>query len=245
MLANPQEESGEMFLLSGISKTYHMGTEQIRALDNVDLTIRDGEIIAIIGPSGSGKSTLMHILGFMDKPTAGKILFDGRDVSDLRPTEQANIRSSKIGFVFQAFNLLPRLSVLENVKLPYSYYRGHRQDPTEMAFQALDKVGMRPRASHRPSQLSGGERQRVAIARALANDPRLILADEPTGNLDSKNATNILELFVRLNEAGHTVIIVTHDENVAAYANRRVSVFDGRLDEPERPAGSHSTIPAR
>jgi ABC-type lipoprotein export system ATPase subunit len=245
MPANPQEESGKMFLLSGISKTYHMGTEKIRALDNVDLTIRDGEIIAIIGPSGSGKSTLMHILGFMDKPTAGKILFDGRDVSDLRPAEQANIRSSKIGFVFQAFNLLPRLSVLENVKLPYSYYRGHHQDPTEMAFQALDKVGMRPRATHRPSQLSGGERQRVAIARALANDPRLILADEPTGNLDSKNATNILELFVRLNEAGHTVIIVTHDENVAAYANRRVSVFDGRLDELERPAESTSTIPPR
>ena len=240
MPETPQTDKAEaMFLLSGISKIYTMGEETIRALDNVDLTIENGDFIAIVGPSGSGKSTLMHILGFMDKPTSGSIHFDGRDVSDLKKSDQADIRSSKIGFVFQAFNLLPRLSVFDNVKLPYAYYRGTPRDPRGMVVEALEKVGMEHRNQHRPSQLSGGEKQRVAIARALANDPRLILADEPTGNLDSKNATNILELFVKLNEAGHTIIIVTHDRNVAAYARRRVAVFDGRLNEA--PAIDDST----
>jgi ABC-type lipoprotein export system ATPase subunit len=213
-----------------VSKTYQVGPVAVKALDEVDLSIEEGEFVAIAGPSGSGKSTLMHLLGFLDQPSAGQIFFDGRELSSISPNERATIRSEKIGFVFQAFNLLPRLTVLHNTLLPLSYARtpaaatsGHRVQ------EILDQVGMGARAGHRPSQLSGGEKQRVAIARALINQPRIILADEPTGNLDSRTAKSIMEVFTSLNKEGRTVIVVTHDSDIADYGHRRIQVLDGKI----------------
>ena len=220
-----------MIELKGVTKTYRMGDETIRALDDVTFRIDIGEFVAILGPSGSGKSTLMHMIGLMDLPSEGAIFFDGIDVTRLKSAEQADIRGSKIGFVFQAFNLLPRFTVEQNVRLPYAYYRGPPTKEKERTAAALAKVGLSHRRKHRPNQLSGGERQRVAIARALAIDPRIILADEPSGNLDSGNAKKVLELFVELNQSGNTIVIVTHDEKVASYARRQVNVLDGRIFE--------------
>ncbi len=220
--------------LEKIVKTFPMGVEQVNALNGIDLTVEEGEFLAILGPSGSGKSTLMHILGFLDNPTAGRIQFDGQDSTTFSPTQRARMRSEKIGFVFQGFNLLPRLNVYHNVILPLSYHRGHLDSPRQRALQALEQVGLSPRLRHRPSQLSGGQRQRVAIARALINEPRLILADEPTGNLDSNTAQNILELFARLNRKGRTIVLVTHDAQVAAHARRQIHMLDGRIIQDER-----------
>jgi ABC-type lipoprotein export system ATPase subunit len=217
-----------MIEFRGVSKHYQMGSNLVKALDDVHFTIEEGEFIAIRGPSGSGKSTLMHLLGFLDQPTKGEIYLDQKKLSEIGPNERAMIRSEKIGFVFQTFNLLPRLNVLKNVLLPLAYRRTSDIDK-EKVWAALDEVGMRERAHHRPSQLSGGQRQRVAIARALINDPRIILADEPTGNLDSQTANTIMDLFKKLNEKGRTVIIVTHDAHIAQHSQRQIQVFDGKL----------------
>ena len=212
-----------------VKKYYRMGGNVVHALDGGDLAVTAGDFIAIVGPSGSGKSTLMHLLGFLDQPTVGTILFEGRDVSKIGSNERAAIRSEKIGFVFQSFNLLPRLTVKQNVLLPHYYRKTPDPRAKERARHSLATVGMDDREHHRPSQLSGGQRQRVAIARALTNDPSLILADEPTGNLDSVTATSILDLFTELNHQGRTVIIVTHDAQVAGRTKRQIHVADGKI----------------
>ncbi len=219
--------------LEQLRKTYHMGEESVHALDGVSLEIPERQFVAILGPSGSGKSTLMHMLGFMDTPTGGRMVFDGKDVTHINVTQRAWYRCNRIGFVFQAFNLLPRLSVLDNVLLPVVYSREleNKKHARERALEALERVGLTPRAKHLPSQLSGGERQRVAIARALINHPRLILADEPTGNLDSKNVDRILSLFGQLKEEGQTIIMVTHDLHVSSYAQRVISMRDGQVEK--------------
>ena len=215
--------------LQQVRRTYQVGEEPVHALDGVDLQIDEGEFIAIVGTSGSGKSTLMHMLGFMDRPDSGQMRFEGRDVTRLSASAQATIRARKVGFVFQAYNLLPRLTVTQNVLLPVTYARDGFRDAKQRAATVLDRVGLSHRAKHRPSQISGGERQRVAIARALINHPRLILADEPTGNLDTHNADRILALFKELHAEGQTIVLVTHDLHVAATANRRISMADGRI----------------
>ena len=226
---------GSLATIRGLHKTYVMGDETVHALDGVDLDFDRGEYIAILGPSGSGKSTLMHILGFMDTPTKGSILFEGEEVSDLSADRRAWYRSNRVGFVFQSFNLLPRLSVLENVALPLLY----REDYTEAAREeaakiALERVGMSHRLTHRPTQLSGGERQRVAIARAIVARPAIVFADEPTGNLDVKNVDRILDLLGSLLAEGITVVLVTHDLSVAAKAKRVSSMRAGKVQEDRR-----------
>ncbi|WPJ96906.1 ABC transporter ATP-binding protein [Coraliomargarita algicola] len=227
-------DSDLVFELSSIRRTYKVGSELVHALDGVDLTIRDREFIAVIGTSGSGKSTLMHTLGFMDSPTSGQMAFEGRDVSAISRGERSQLRATRIGFVFQSFNLLPKLTVLDNVLLPLVYGRQRVSNKKELGMSVLERVGMQHRASHRPSQLSGGERQRVAIARSLINRPRLILADEPTGNLDTKNRARIMELFASLMDEGITLALVTHDDEVAAYAKRRIRMQDGNIVEDSR-----------
>ena len=212
-----------------VRKIYRVGSEDVRALDGVTLSIGTGEFVAVVGPSGSGKSTLMHLLGFMDRPTSGRLVFENEDVSKLSSSAQATNRARKLGFVFQSYNLLPRLSVLENILLPLSYARDGRKEGRARAAAALERVGLSNRARHRPSQLSGGERQRVAIARALVNRPRLLLADEPTGNLDGQNVERILELFRELHAEGQTIVLVTHDTNVAATAERQIRMRGGRV----------------
>ena len=218
--------------IRGLHKAYVMGDETVHALDGVDLNFDRGEYIAILGPSGSGKSTLMHILGFMDTPTKGSILFEGEEVSNLSPDRRAWYRSNRVGFVFQSFNLLPRLSVLENVALPLLYREDYTEDAREEAAKiALERVGMSHRLTHRPTQLSGGERQRVAIARAIVARPAIVFADEPTGNLDVKNVDRILDLLGSLLAEGITVVVVTHDLSVAAKAKRVISMRAGQVQE--------------
>jgi ABC-type lipoprotein export system ATPase subunit len=212
-----------------VRKTYQVGPVEVRALDGVRLEIQEGEFVAILGPSGSGKSTLMHLLGFLDSPTSGHILVDGKELASIGAVDRARIRAEKIGFVFQAFNLLPRLDVLQNILLPVAYSRAPQPNARERAWEVLDEVGMRDRAHHRPNQLSGGQKQRVAIARALITQPRLILADEPTGNLDSQTARTIMALLKKLNDEGKTIVIVTHDANVASYSKRQIHMLDGRI----------------
>ena len=221
--------------LHDVRKTYRVGDEDVHALAGVNLQIAAGEFVAVVGPSGSGKSTLMHLLGFMDRPTSGRFLFETQDVSALSTSEQATHRARKLGFVFQAFNLLPRLSVLENVLLPLAYARNRDAAGARRAAEVLERVGLSHRARHRPNQLSGGERQRVAIARALINRPRLILADEPTGNLDGQNVDRLLALFRELHGEGQTIVLVTHDANVAATAHRQIRMHDGRVAAPLPP----------
>ncbi len=212
-----------------ISKIYHLGGEEIRALDDVSLDIGSGEFISIIGPSGSGKSTLMHILGCLDTPTKGTITLDGMMIQSASQRQLAGIRNKKIGFVFQFFNLLPKLNVLQNVELPMIYGGQSARERRERAMAALKMVELENRSKHRPSQLSGGQQQRVAIARSLVNDPRIILADEPTGNLDSHTGENILKLFRRLSEEGRTIILVTHDPEIAAVTPRKIEIRDGKV----------------
>ena len=218
--------------IRGLRKTYRMGDENVHALAGVDLDFAAGEFVAILGPSGSGKSTLMHILGFMDTPSEGSIVFEGEEVARLGADRRAWYRSNRVGFVFQSFNLLPRLSVLENVALPLLYREDYTEDAREEAAKiALERVGMSHRLTHRPTQLSGGERQRVAIARAIVARPAIVFADEPTGNLDVKNVDRILDLLGSLLAEGITVVVVTHDLSVAAKAKRVISMRAGKVQE--------------
>ncbi|MGB8961605.1 MAG: ABC transporter ATP-binding protein [Pseudonocardiaceae bacterium] len=220
-----------MIQLEDITKIYRMGKVEVRALQGVDLAIDDGELVAIMGPSGSGKTTLMNILGCLDVPTSGRYLLDSTDVSRLSNTQLARIRSHKIGFVFQLFNLVPRTNALRNVELPlvYAGAPGRRR----RARQALEQVGLGDRGTHMPTELSGGQQQRVAIARALINDPSILLADEPTGNLDTTSTTEILTLLAKLNDTGRTVVIITHEEDVARFAKRVVRMRDGRIESDD------------
>jgi putative ABC transport system ATP-binding protein len=215
--------------LRNVSKIYHLGGEEIRALDDVSLDIQGGEFISIIGPSGSGKSTLMHILGCLDSPTKGTIQLDGKMIHDSSPSELARVRNQKIGFVFQFFNLLPKLNVLQNVELPMIYSGLGARERRERAESALKLVNLENRSKHRPSQLSGGQQQRVAIARALVNEPKIVFADEPTGNLDSHTGEAILNLFRQLSEQGRTIALVTHDPEIAAVTPRRIEIRDGKI----------------
>ena len=215
--------------LRNVSKIYHLGGEEIRALDDVSCDINEGEFISIIGPSGSGKSTLMHILGCLDSPTQGTIKLDGTMIHDASPRELATIRNRKIGFVFQFFNLLPKLNVLQNVELPMIYSGVSGKERRERAMDALKMVDLANRSKHRPSQLSGGQQQRVAIARALVNSPKIIFADEPTGNLDSNTGEAILNLFRSLSSEGRTIMLVTHDPEIAAVTPRRIEIRDGKI----------------
>ena len=214
----------------GITKVYQMGEFEVHALRGVDLTVESGEFLSIMGHSGSGKSTLMNVLGCLDAATAGDYLLEGANVHELTPDEYADIRNTRIGFVFQGFNLLSRTSALDNVELPLFYDRSGRiTDPREAATKALERVGLGDRVGHEPNQLSGGQQQRVAIARALVNEPSIILADEPTGNLDSVTTVDILKLFQELNDQGITVLIVTHEHDIAEYTRRTIEMKDGRI----------------
>lgn len=223
---------------SGLTKVYQMGEVEVHALRGVDLTVEDGEFVSIMGASGSGKSTLMNVLGCLDRPTSGEYILSGRDVSELTPNEFAKVRNTRIGFVFQMFNLLPRTTALDNVELPLLYdHTGRVRDARAEAVAALERVGLGDRITHEPSQLSGGERQRVAIARALVNKPSIILADEPTGNLDSVTSLGIMELFKELNSQGITIIIVTHEHDIAEYTRRMIEMKDGAIIRETMRAG--------
>jgi putative ABC transport system ATP-binding protein len=211
-----------------LTRTYTVGSSTVTALRGVNLEVQSGEFVALMGPSGSGKSTMMHLLGCLDTPTAGRYLLEERDVSTLSKDQRAEVRNERIGFVFQTFNLLPRLNALENIALPMLYGR-HAGDANRHAFDMLQRVGLGARAQHRPNELSGGERQRVAIARALASNPALVLADEPTGNLDSKTGEEIMRLLVELCGEGRTILMVTHDAKVAAHAGRILQMQDGEI----------------
>ncbi len=213
-----------------LARMYQMGTETIHALRSVSIQIERGEYVAFMGPSGSGKSTLMNIVGCLDTPTGGQYILNNKDVSNMSDNELAEIRNKEIGFVFQTFNLLPRASALENVALPLIYAGYGKSDRTEKAMAVLESVGLGPRAKHKPNELSGGQRQRVAIARALVNDPSIILADEPTGNLDTKTSYEIMDLFENLYAKGNTIIMVTHEEDIAKYAHRIVRLRDGLVE---------------
>jgi len=229
-----------MLSMSGVRKTYANGVVQVEALRGIDLEIENGEYLAIMGPSGSGKSTLMHIIGCLDVPTAGRYLLDGTDVSKMSEKQLAEIRNRKIGFVFQQFNLLASLSALRNVELPLVYAGVPAAERKERAMSALAKVGLAKRVQHRPGELSGGQQQRVSVARALVTNPALILADEPTGALDSHSTREILDLFQELNDAGRTIVVITHESDVGEQAKHMVHIYDGLLREsvPVATAGA-------
>ena len=223
-----------------IAKTYEMGHESIHALRSVSIKIPRGEYVAFMGPSGSGKSTLMNIIGCLDTPSHGQYILNGQDVSRMSDNELAEVRNKEIGFVFQSFNLLPRASALDNVALPLIYAGLSKRERTERALESLRAVGLADRASHRPNELSGGQRQRVAIARALVNNPSVLLADEPTGALDSKTSHEIMDLFEALYSKGNTIIMVTHEEDIARYAHRIVRLRDGEVESDEINQNVHT-----
>lgn len=214
--------------LENVNKAYTIGNTKIKVLDGVNLRIRKGEFVSIVGPSGSGKSTMLHMIGALDRPTSGKVMIDGKDISGMSGSELAVLRGNKIGFIFQAFNLMSRLSAIENVMLPM-WFSGNTD--RKKAAALLEKVGLSRREGNRPGQMSGGEKQRVAIARALANDPEIIVADEPTGNLDSKTGSEIMEMISGMHESGSTIILVTHDMKISEMAEKRVEMKDGRILE--------------
>ena len=215
-------------------KVYNPGENEVRALDHVSFTIDEGELVAIIGQSGSGKSTLMNMLGCLDVPTSGEYLLHGKKVDEMKDRELSRIRNEEIGFVFQGFNLIPALDALGNVELPLIYRGMARKERQELAKEAIEMVGLSDRIHHRPNEMSGGQQQRVAIARAIAAKPPLILADEPTGNLDSHSSAEIIDILKKLHEEGRTIIIITHDEGIAAQAGRRIHIMDGRIELDER-----------
>lgn len=222
-----------MIELSDITKSFGIGDAHVKILKDIDLKIEKGDFLAIMGPSGSGKSTLMNILGFLDKPTSGKFIFKGKDVSKLNDNQLAKFRSGEIGFVFQAFNLLPKTSVINNVRMPMMYADKHlsEKDQIARAKKLIKSVGLAHRENHLTNQLSGGEKQRVAIARALVNDPEIILADEPTGNLDSLSGKQVMKILSDLNKKGKTIILVTHDRGTSEYAKRIIRVMDGKIEK--------------
>jgi putative ABC transport system ATP-binding protein len=226
----PTADGGPIIATSGLTREYVLGAEVIKALRGVDLVIHRNEFVAIMGPSGSGKSTLMNVIGCLDTPSAGEYWLNGQRVSDLGDSELARIRNKEIGFVFQTFNLLPRASSLHNVELPLIYAGVPAKVRKERATAALESVGLGDRKDHRPAELSGGQRQRVAVARALVNHPSILLADEPTGNLDSKTGEEIMQLFEQLWEHGQTIILVTHEHDIAAHARRQIHILDGLID---------------
>ncbi|HEY2904355.1 MAG TPA: ABC transporter ATP-binding protein [Vicinamibacterales bacterium] len=223
-------------------KTYVMGSEEIHALQGVTISIERGEYVAIMGPSGSGKSTLMNLIGCLDTPSKGSYLLNGKQVSQMNDNELARIRNEEIGFVFQTFNLLPRATALHNVELPLVYAGVAAKDRQERARVALQKVELGERMTHRPNELSGGQRQRVAIARALVNNPSILLADEPTGNLDSKTGAEIMGLFERLHKAGNTIVLVTHEPDVASFAYRTIYIRDGRVENDVKRSSLQSQV---
>lgn len=218
-----------MLEMRDLMKVYRIGDIEVRALDGVSLTVEEGEMVAIMGPSGSGKSTMMNIIGCLDRPSSGSYRLNGREVADLDEREQARLRNREIGFVFQSFNLLPKLNALQNVELPLIYAGIPPRERYDMARHALTQIGLENRLHHKPKELSGGQQQRVAIARALVNQPRLILADEPTGNLDSHSSVEIMAIFQELNRRGITVVLVTHENDIAAYTKRIVRFLDGKI----------------
>lgn len=228
------DDSELVIKIRGLKKIYDMGRVKVEALAGVDLDIAANEFLAVMGPSGSGKSTLMNLLGCLDTPTEGTYSLRGMEVSKLDDNELAAVRNREIGFIFQTFNLLPRATAFHNVELPLIYAGMSSRDRKKKALHALDIVGLGDRSDHRPSELSGGQRQRVAIARALVNDPTILLADEPTGNLDSKTSLEVMQLFIRLHDAGQTVIVVTHEHDIALYAHRVVTFLDGLIVRDER-----------
>jgi putative ABC transport system ATP-binding protein len=223
--------TSSLICLADVTKTYDAGELAVQALQGIDLAIERGQMVAIIGPSGSGKSTLMHILGCLDAPSTGSYVLDGQDVSSLSSFQLAAVRNRKIGFVFQTFNLLPKASLLRNVELPMLYAGLGGRDRKERATEALRRVGLGERARHKPSELSGGQRQRAAIARAIVMEPSLILADEPTGNLDSKTGVEVLRIFHDMHERGETIVIVTHDPRIAEQCERVVQIVDGKIED--------------
>ena len=223
----------EIISIQSVSKIYNLGETVVKALDNVSLSIYDNDYISIMGPSGSGKSTLMNIIGCLDVPTKGKYKFKDELISEMDDNQLANIRNEKIGFVFQTFNLLPKLNAMQNVEVPLIYSSLGRKERIERAEEALHIVGLQDRMTHKPNELSGGQRQRVAIARALVNKPSIILADEPTGNLDSKSGNEILKFFAKLHKDGNTIVMVTHEESVAKLSKRRIDIFDGKIARDE------------
>ena len=225
-----------MITTQDLWKTYVMGSEEIHALRGVSINIEKGEYVAIMGPSGSGKSTLMNLIGCLDTPTRGSYMLNGKEVGSMNDDELARIRNEEIGFVFQTFNLLPRATALHNVELPLVYAGVSGKERLERAKGALDKVELSQRASHKPNELSGGQRQRVAIARALVNNPSILLADEPTGNLDSKTGEEIMGVFKKLHASGNTIILVTHEADIAAHAHRVISIRDGQVEKDVRQA---------
>jgi len=220
-----------ILVMDKLCKNYQLGSTQLRVLREIDLTIHSGEYVAIMGPSGSGKSTLLNMIGCLDRPSSGDYLLGGQSVAQLDDDELSNIRGARIGFIFQSFNLIAQLNVIENIEIPM-YYQGYsKQQSADRALELADLVGLADRVDHRPSELSGGQQQRVAIARALGNDPLIILADEPTGNLDSASGADILAILDRLHSEGKTLIVVTHDEHIATKAERVIRLFDGRSQE--------------
>lgn len=222
-----------MIKITNLCKVYKMGENEVHALNNVSLNIKEHEFVSIIGPSGSGKSTLMNMLGCLDVPSSGEYILDGKEIKKMSDDELAKIRNDKIGFVFQGFNLLPKLTAIENVELPLIYQGVVAKERRERAKKALEEVGLGERVNHKPTELSGGQQQRVAIARALITNPPLILADEPTGNLDSSSGKEIMELFHKLNKNGNTIVLITHDSGVAKQAQRMIRIQDGKLTEVE------------
>ena len=222
-----------MIRMNNVSKIYTMGAEEVRALDGVSLTINDGDFVAIIGPSGSGKSTLMNIIGCLDVADSGEYILDGQAIEDYSESELAEIRNRKLGFIFQSFNLLSKLTALENVELPLIYQGIGNRERRTRAREALERIGLGERLRHRPTELSGGQQQRVAIARALVTRPSLILADEPTGNLDQHTGLEIINVLKEIHSQGNTVVVITHDEQIAEQANRRIRILDGRIATEE------------